>query len=69
MARLRKIFEGFPMIPALKAAVAHHGKSAGFAQVRPPLMKLDEAQAGELTARLAQEGFAMPGLEAQLARA
>jgi 4-hydroxy-tetrahydrodipicolinate synthase len=69
MARLRKIFEGLPMIPALKAAVAHHGKCARFAQVRPPLMKLNEAQAGELTARLAQEGFAMPGLEAELAPA
>jgi hypothetical protein len=32
-------------------------------------MKLNEAQAGELTARLAQEGFAMPGLEAELAPA
>jgi 4-hydroxy-tetrahydrodipicolinate synthase len=69
MARLRKIFEGLPMISALKAAVAHHGKCARFAQVRPPLMKLNEAQAGELTARLAQEGFAMPGLEAELAPA
>jgi 4-hydroxy-tetrahydrodipicolinate synthase len=69
MTRLRKIFEDFPMIPALKAAVAYHGRSERFAEVRPPLMKLDEPKVRDLTARLAQEGFAMPGLAAQLARA
>jgi 4-hydroxy-tetrahydrodipicolinate synthase len=69
MTRLRKIFEGFPMIPALKAAVAQHGECQGFAQVRPPLMKLEDGKAKELAARLAQESFAMPGLAAALGRA
>jgi 4-hydroxy-tetrahydrodipicolinate synthase len=65
-ARVRKIFEGFPMIAALKAAAASYGKWAAFVQVRPPLMKLGEERARELMARLAQHGFAMPGLEAAL---
>jgi 4-hydroxy-tetrahydrodipicolinate synthase len=69
MTRLRKIFEGFPMIPALKAAAGHYGRCARFAQVRAPLRKLEETKAKELKARLAEEGFAMPGLEDALARA
>ncbi len=64
--RVRKVFEGFPMIPALKAAAAHYGKCAPFAQVRPPLMKLAEVPVKELTAKLAQQNFAMPGLAAAL---
>lgn len=66
MARLRIVFEAFPMIPALKAAVAHHGKCARFAEVRPPLIRLAKARADELMARLKQQGFAMPGLQAEL---
>ena len=66
MAQLRKIFEAFPMIAALKAAVAHHGKCARFAQLRPPLLALDAKRREELMAKLTQQGFAMPGLEAEL---
>src|SRR5207249_1176636 len=35
---IRGIFQKFPMIPALKAAIAHHGRDASWATVRPPLV-------------------------------
>jgi 4-hydroxy-tetrahydrodipicolinate synthase len=66
MAQVRKTFEDFPMIPALKAAVAHHGKCARFGKVRPPLTNLEETRAKGLIAQLAQQGFTMPGLQTQL---
>ena len=34
---VRNTFQQFPMIPALKAAVAHFAGDAGYATVRPPL--------------------------------
>src|SRR5436190_8029230 len=37
---IRGIFAKFPMIPALKAAVAHHGGEPSWATVRPPLVAL-----------------------------
>jgi 4-hydroxy-tetrahydrodipicolinate synthase len=59
---IRGVFQRFPMIPALKAAIAHHGGDAGWATVRPPLVALTPAQAGALIAELDQQRFAMPGL-------
>jgi 4-hydroxy-tetrahydrodipicolinate synthase len=62
---IRGVFQKFPMIPALKAAIAHHGGDAGWATVRPPLVALTPAQAGALVAELDQQRFAMPGLAAR----
>jgi 4-hydroxy-tetrahydrodipicolinate synthase len=59
---IRAVFQRFPMIPALKAAVAHHGRDAGWAAVRPPLVPLLPGQAADLVAELDRKGFAMPGL-------
>ena len=53
------------MIPALKAAIAHHGRDAGWATVRPPLVALTPAHARALVAELDQTQFAMPGLVAR----
>lgn len=50
------------MIPALKVAVAHFSGDAGFANVRPPLVKLNAQQNMELLARLQTLNFSMPGL-------
>jgi 4-hydroxy-tetrahydrodipicolinate synthase len=61
---IRGVFQKFPMIPALKSAIAHHGGDAGWATVRPPLVALTAAQANALAAELAQQRFAMPGLAA-----
>lgn len=59
---VRSTFAKFPMIPALKAAVAHFSGEAGYAAVRPPLVKLNQQQTGELLAALQALDFAMPGL-------
>ena len=59
---VRGTFQKFPMIPALKAAVAHFAGDAGYATVRPPLVKLNEQQNSELLAALKALDFSMPGL-------
>ena len=53
------------MIPALKAAIAHHGRDAGWATVRPPLVALTSAQSSALVGELDQRKFTMPGLAAR----
>jgi 4-hydroxy-tetrahydrodipicolinate synthase len=62
---VRGVFQKFPMIPALKAAIVHHGGDPSWATVRPPLVALTSAQAGALVAELDQQRFAMPGLAAR----
>jgi 4-hydroxy-tetrahydrodipicolinate synthase len=59
---IRGVFQKFPMIPALKAAIAHHGGDAGWATVRPPLVALTAEQARVLVAELDRTRFTMPGL-------
>jgi 4-hydroxy-tetrahydrodipicolinate synthase len=60
---IRTIFAKYPMIPALKAAIAHYGGDAPWATVRPPLVELTQSQASSLTADLDRAGFTMPGLK------
>ena len=60
----RKIVQKQPMIPALKAAIAHFGNDAGWKTVRPPLIELSEVQNRELIKDLNAGGFGMPGLSA-----
>jgi 4-hydroxy-tetrahydrodipicolinate synthase len=62
--QIRGIFAKFPMIPALKAAVAHWGGDAGWATVRPPLVALTAEQSRTLVAQLDAAQFTMPGLRA-----
>ena len=59
---VRVAFQQFPMIPALKAAIAHYAVDAGWATVRPPLVELDDAQRRALTQALDGIAFSMPGL-------
>lgn len=59
---VRGTFAKFPMIPALKAAVAHFADDAGYANVRPPLVKLNAQQNSELLAALKALNFSMSGL-------
>ena len=61
---VRAAFQQFPMIAALKAAIAHYASDAPWAAVRPPLVALDEAQRRALTQTLDSLGFSMPGLAA-----
>ena len=59
---IRGVFSKFPMIPALKAAIAHHGKDGAWGTVRPPLVDLTADQARALMAELDRKKFTMPGL-------
>ncbi|HEX8012908.1 MAG TPA: dihydrodipicolinate synthase family protein [Casimicrobiaceae bacterium] len=59
---VRAAFQQFPMIAALKAAIAHYSDDPGWARVRPPLSELDSAQQRALAHTLDGLGFSMPGL-------
>ena len=59
---IRTTFAKYPMIPALKAAIAHYGGDAAWAKVRPPLVELTAEQNRVLIADLDARGFTMPGL-------
>jgi 4-hydroxy-tetrahydrodipicolinate synthase len=59
---VRSAFMAFPMIPALKAALAHFASDTGYAAVRPPLVKLNRTQKTALLAALQARQFSMPGL-------
>jgi 4-hydroxy-tetrahydrodipicolinate synthase len=57
---IRAAIERFPVIPALKAIVAHHASDAAWRTVRPPLVALADGSRDELLADLARRGFTMP---------
>jgi 4-hydroxy-tetrahydrodipicolinate synthase len=58
----RKIVQKQPMIPALKASVAHFGNDPQWRTCRPPLVELSAAQEETLLTELKAAGFSMPGL-------
>lgn len=60
--RVRLIFQDFPMIAALKTAVALASDDPEWQRVRPPLLSLDQAARTRLAASLESIGFEMPGL-------
>ena len=61
---LRGTLEKHPVIPALKAIVAHHSGDPAWRTVRPPLVELSSAQAEGLLADLRRLRFEMPDLAA-----
>ena len=60
----RKIVQKQPMIPALKAAIAHFGNDPQWKTCRPPLVELNASQEKELITELKASNFTMPGLAA-----
>jgi len=55
---LRKAIQAFPMIPALKALIAHYRQDPGWAKLRPPLIELPAAEAEKAIRTLADaHGF------------
>ena len=67
LSETRRIFEKYPVIPALKAAIAHFGNDPEWARVRPPLVELGQAERQALIDMLNANDFGMPGLAAQAA--
>lgn len=60
--KIRDTALAYPMIPGLKATVAHYTGDAQWRTVRPPLVSLPVEQSNALVAALQEEGFDMPGL-------
>ncbi|VUX55437.1 Dihydrodipicolinate synthetase [uncultured Woeseiaceae bacterium] len=59
---IRETAMAYPMIPALKAMVAHFSNDAQWRTVRPPLVALADDQCSALVTSLLKKGFDMPGL-------
>ena len=62
VAAVRAAVEKAPLIPGLKAIVAHHAADPGWLTVRPPFTELAPAQRDGLLADLAALKFALPEL-------
>ncbi|HEY5633903.1 MAG TPA: dihydrodipicolinate synthase family protein [Burkholderiaceae bacterium] len=60
----RAVFQKFPMIPAMKAAIAWKSGNDAWGTVRPPLVELNAEQRGALQAALDAVGFQMPNAAA-----
>jgi len=58
---IRAIFQQFPMIPAMKAAIAWQSGDEAWANLRPPLVELDAAQRAKLQTELTAAGFEVVG--------
>ena len=58
----RAAFQKYPLISAMKSAVAHYGKRPSWRTVRPPLTELTQQQERSLVDALDIIGFRMPGL-------
>lgn len=56
---IRKIFEKYPLIAALKATIAHFADDPGWLRVRPPLDQLTTDQTKDLIEELVGAGFSM----------
>lgn len=58
---VRAVFQKLPLIPSLKAAIAHYTDDPAWATVRPPLVELDDSQRDALVEALQSAGFSMAG--------
>jgi 4-hydroxy-tetrahydrodipicolinate synthase len=59
---IRSVFQKFPVIPALKAAIAHYSHDPSWGTVRPPLLALTGEENRALVSELESRQFAMPGI-------
>jgi len=59
---VRKVFAKYPMIAAMKRAVAHWRRDEDWSRVRPPLVEIASRESAALVAELEAAGFDMPGL-------
>ncbi|MDH3449102.1 MAG: dihydrodipicolinate synthase family protein, partial [Gammaproteobacteria bacterium] len=59
---VRGMFQGYVMIPGMKAAIAHFQNDPEWLRVRPPLDEMAGVERERLIASLQRIGFEMPGL-------
>jgi len=55
ISALRKTIQSFPMIPTLKALIAHYRQDEGWAEVLPPFTPLPKAEAERAIQLLAEQ--------------
>jgi 4-hydroxy-tetrahydrodipicolinate synthase len=60
--KVRGMFQGYVMIPGMKAAIAHFLNDPEWSRVRPPLDEMVGVERERLIASLQRIGFEMPGL-------
>jgi len=60
---VRKIFAKYPMIAAMKRAVAHWRNDEEWSRVRPPLVEIAPRESASLIDELKAAGFDMPGIQ------
>ena len=60
--KVREIFAKYPMIAAMKRAVAHWREDEDWSRVRPPLVEIAPRESKMLIEELKAAGFDMPGL-------
>ena len=65
---VRNIFGKYPMIAAMKRAVAHWKKDEDWSRVRPPLVEIASRESTTLIEELEAAGFDMPGIEGTTVR-
>ena len=63
MSSVTRSGKKYPMISALKQAIAIYSNDPAWAKVRPPLVELTAEQAKTLAAELEAISFTMPGIE------
>jgi 4-hydroxy-tetrahydrodipicolinate synthase len=61
LSEVRGIFARYPMIPAIKAAIAHYSRDSSWTTVRPPLVECTAEQKASLVSELEAAGFTMAG--------
>ncbi|MDH3389130.1 MAG: dihydrodipicolinate synthase family protein [Gammaproteobacteria bacterium] len=59
---VRDLFQGYVMIPGMKAVIAHYLNDPEWSRVRPPLDEMVGVERERLVASLQRTGFEMPGL-------
>jgi len=57
---VRKVLQSVPMLPALKAVIAHFADDSAWATVRPPLVELSAQARADVIVTLTGLGFDMP---------
>jgi 4-hydroxy-tetrahydrodipicolinate synthase len=65
VSAMRKAVQAYPVIPLLKALIAHYRQDPDWAEVRPPLLAMPEAEAQKAIRELSeQHGFRLEFAEA-----
>lgn len=66
LTAIRKIFDPYPLIAALKTTLAHHAGDPQWDRLRPPLTSLSQAEKDRLITQLTDRHFTMPRLTAPI---